>query len=315
MSPLYVGDANSTTQFLGIGQSPERPIENDTHAATWAATVSNNEGLAYVKISSMNGGAPFQIFSKYHSSEGFFCLAARWAGGDNNISNSGSTKFRWAVVKNPNYQHQNTYNDWGIAEHVFNETVDFSNSSDPTQSARTIMWNHTCQKTMWIFKNCDQTSDLVYNMAHNESMGQRMVSRGPDTGNDYFKNGAGGIVAGTQLINNLAAGSKVDSSFDNLYAGVSDGEAADAGSNDVCMLFFDNDNQFNVGLGLGWKRSGADSQYARAGGNSGQDPTFDTTDNNADSGGNYAGVLCENSSNGDMRNNADGVVSCLVKAF
>ena len=313
--PIFVGPQNTTTQFLGIGQSPERPIENDTHAATWAATVSNNEGLAYVKISSRNGGNPFQVFSKYHSSEGLFCLAARWAGGDNNISNSGSTKFRWAVVKNPNYQHQNNYNDWGTAEHVFNETVDFSNSSDPTQSARTIMWNHTCQKTLWIFKNCDQTSDLVYNMAHNESMGQRMVSRGPGSGANYFQNGLGSVVAGSNLINNTAAGTKVDESFNYIYAGVSDGEAADAGSNDVCMLFFVGDTGFGNGLGLGWKRSGSDSQYARAGGNSGQDPTFDTSDNNADSGGNHAGVICENSSNGDMRNNANGVVSCLVKAF
>ena len=171
------------------------------------------------------------------------------------------------------------------------------------------------QKTVWV--DGQKITDCTYSGKSSAGSADLHVGTRYSTGSgaNYFQNGVASVVTGDNLVNSTAAGTKVDESFNHIYAGVSDGEAADAGSNDVCMLFFDGDTGFGNGLGLGWKRSGADSQYARSGGNSGQDPTFDTTDNNADSGGNYAGVLCENSSNGDMRNNADGVVSCLVKAF
>ena len=110
--------------------------------------------------------------------------------------------------------------------------------------------------------------------------------------------------------------SKVDSSFNNLYAGVTDAEAADAPTNDVCMIWFDDAGSgFNNGLGIGWKRSGADTQWPRVSGSSGTTPTFDTTNNNTDSGSNYYGIICENSDNGNMKNRALSVITLLVNAF
>ena len=80
------------------------------------------------------------------------------------------------------------------------------------------------------------------------------------------------------------------------------------------MIWFDDATSFADGLGLGWKRSGAGSQWPRTGGSE-TTPTFDTTHNDTDSGHNYYGIICENSSNGVMKNRANSVVTLLVNAF
>ena len=81
------------------------------------------------------------------------------------------------------------------------------------------------------------------------------------------------------------------------------------------MILFDNDTGFADCTGMGWKRSGFDTQWPQVDGNAGTTPTFDTSNNNADSGGNHYGVVCQNSSNGDMRNVSNGVITMLVEVF
>ena len=72
---------------------------------------------------------------------------------------------------------------------------------------------------------------------------------------------------------------------------------------------------FADGSGAGWKRSGADSQWPRNGGSAGSTPTFDTSNNNADSGGNHYGIVCQNSDNGNMKNVSNGIITMLVEVF
>ena len=171
---------------------------------------------------------------------------------------------------------------------------------------------------MFKFANLDQTGsgDLVYNMANTESWSTRMKTRGYGGGTDYFQNDTS-VRTGSNLITNLAQGTKEGSNMDNIYAGTTDGEGASASTNDVFMLLFDADNNFSGAdtLGMGWKRSGADPQWPRVAGNGGTTPTFDTSDNNSDSGNDHYGIVAQNSANGDMRNVSDGVVTMLVEVF
>lgn len=319
----YDGSAWNAVNKPGPGESAGTAIENDNQASLWAAK-NSNPGFPWVKISGVDGGNgsgnAFQIYSEYTDSK-LFCLAARFAGGDNSASNSGAGKTRWMVCKNPNLTSSGNQNDWGSGTHVFNNTLDFSTGSDATstdKSARTALWNHTTSKTLFKFLNLDQSAsgDLVYNLAHTESWATRMKTRGYGGGTDYYQNGTS-VRTGTQLINNLATGTKEGSNMDNLYAGTTDGEAANAGSNDVIMLVFDNNNNFEGAdaTGMGWKRSGADSQWPRVDGNSGTTPTFDTSNNNSDSGGNHYGIIVQNSANGDMRNVSNGVITMLVEVY
>lgn len=320
----YDGSVWIAVNKPGPGESAGTAIESDAQAALWAGK-NSNPGFPWVKISGVDGGNgsgnAFQIYSEYTDSK-LFCLAARFAGGDNSASNSGAGKIRWSVCRNPNLTSSGNQNDWGSGTHVFNNTLDFSTGSDATdatKSARTALWNHTTSKTLFKFQNMDQTGsgDLVYNLAHTESWSTRMKTRGYGGGTDYGQNGADTVRTGTQLVNNLAQGTKEGSNMDNIYAGTSDGESASAGSNDVIMIVFDNNNNFEGAdcTGMGWKRSGFDSQWPRVDGNGGTTPTFDTSNNNSDSGSNYYGIVCQNSANGDMRNVSNGVVTMLVEVY
>ena len=247
-------------------------------------------------------------------------MAARFAGQDNNASNNGSGYMRWMCCRNPNLTSSGNQNDWGSGTHVFNNTVDFSTGSDATstnKSARTALWNHSTSKTLFKFIGLDQTGsgDLVYNLAHTESWSTRMKTRGPNSGTDYGNNG-NNIAVGTQVSNGVAQGTKSGSEMDYIYCGATDGENADAGSNDVVMLIFDDNNTFAGAnaTGMGWKRSGFGSQWPRAGGTS-NPTTFDTSNNNSDSGHNKHGVIVQNSTNGDMRNVSTSAITMLIEVF
>ena len=141
-----------------------------------------------------------------------------------------------------------------------------------------------------------------------------MKTRGYGGGTDYYQNNTA-VRTGSNLIANVAQGSKHASNMDNIYAGTTDGEGDTAASNDVCMLLFDNDTSFADCTGMGWKRSGADSQWPRNDGSSGTTPTFDTSNNNSDSGGNHYGIIVQNSANGDMRNVSNGVITMLIEVY
>ena len=317
----YDGTAWNAVNKPGPGESAGTAIESDNQASLWAAK-NANPGYPWVKISGIDGGNgsgnAFQIYSEYTDSK-LFCLAARFAGGDNSTSNAGSSKIRWSMCRNPNLTSSGNQNDWGSGTHVFNNTLDFSTGSDATdatKSARTALWNHSTSKTLFKFLNLDQTGsgDLVYNMANTESWSTRMKTRGLGSGTDYGQNGSG-VVTGSNLISNVAQGTKSGSDFDNVYAGTTDGEASDANSNDVCMIWFDNDTGFSNGTGCGWKRSGFGSQWPRVSGDDSQTPTFDTSNNNSDSGGGYYGIIVQNSANGDMRNVSNGVITMLVEVY
>ena len=349
MSPLYVGVANSTNKFLGnlasdpssgnaagdfyystseykykfydgsswdsidapsYGNDSNLPIENDTHAASWNAS-SGGEGFPWVKISGINSGNAFRVYSKYADGK-LYCMAGRWCGGDNNATNAGSGKIRWECNKNPNDNSSGNQNDWGSLTHVFNADVDYSissNKTSTTKSARTLLWNHTCSRTLWTFSGVDQSADLLWDMSASESMATRMKTRGPNSGTDYFRNDSGGIQHGERVDSGLRSGySAVDSTWSQIRIGITDGESVTAGSNDVFMIFFDTDNAFNNTNGVGWKRSNVT-------GNWGSSLTFDTSDNDTGAPSNYYGVVAENSDNGVMKNRANGIICCLVNAF
>ena len=317
----YDGSTWKKVNKPGPGESSSTALENDTQAAAWAGK-NANPGFPWVKISGVDGGngsgAAFQIFSEYTDSK-LFCLAARFAGSDSSASNSGAGKTRWMACRNPNLTSSGNQNDWGSGTHVFNNNVDFSVGNDATstnKSARTALWNHSTSKTLFKFLNMDQTGsgDLVYNMSNTESWSTRFKTRGYGGGTDYYQNGTG-VRTGSVLASSVSQGTKEGSNMDYLYAGTTDGEDNNANTNDCCMLWFDNDTAFSNGTGAGWKRSGADPQWPRNGGSGGTTPTFDTSNNNGDSGDNHYGIICQNSNNGDMRNVSTGVITMLVEVF
>ena len=324
MSPLFVGpanDSNSITSLVaGRGDSSDSPIGSNAQAREWAA-LNGGKGLAWVAISGFDGGRgtgnPFEIYSEFVDGR-LYCLAARFAASDSSNSPADNgNRTKWMCCKNPNATGSNDVSDWGSGTHVFNDIQDYSTNRDVNVSARTRFWNYTNSRTLFTFHAIDQATQqdrLVYDMAQNESWSTRMKTRGPSSGTDYWQNDQG-VQNGSILSNVVEWGTKLDSSYNNIYAGVSDGEANTADTNDVCMIWFDNDTSFNDGLGIGWKRSGADPQWPRVAGSGGTTPTFDTTDNGADSGNNHYGIICMNSDNGNMRNRASGIITLLVNAF
>ena len=324
MSPLFVGPANDTNSITslvaGRGDSSDSPIGSNAQAREWAA-LNNGKGLAWVAISGFDGGRgtgnPFLVYSEFVDGR-MYCMAARFAGGDSSTSPADNgNRTKWMCCKNPNLTGSNEVSDWGSGTHTFNEYVDYSKEADANKSARTLLWNKSTSRTLFTFHDMEQTDTqdrLVYDMANNESWSTRMKTRGPSSGVDYWQNGAT-LTNGSVLSNTIEWGTKKDSSYDNMYAGVTDAEANTAESNDVCMIWIDNDTSFNDGLGIGWKRSGADPQWPRQGGSGGTTPTFDTTDNSADSGNNHYGIICMNSDNGNMKNRASGIITLLVNAF
>tara|TARA_B100001093_G_C26695905_1_gene956885 strand:+ start:71 stop:1153 length:1083 start_codon:yes stop_codon:yes gene_type:complete len=317
----YDGTTWTPINKPGPGESSSTAIETDVQAQLWASS-NANPGFPWVKISGVDGGngsgAAFQVYSEYTNSK-LFCLAARFAGGDNNASNSGASKIRWSSCRNPNLTSSGNQNDWGSGTHVFNNTLDFSTGSDATstnKSARTALWNHSTSKTLFQFKNMDQSGsgDLVYDMSNTESWSTRMKTRGYGGGTDYYQNDTA-VRTGSVLASSVSQGTKEGANMNNIYAGTTDGEAANADTNDACMLWFDNDTGFVDGTGAGWKRSGADPQWPRNGGSGGTTPTFDTSNNNSDSGSNHYGIVCQNSENGNMKNVSNGVITMLVEVF
>ena len=246
-------------------------------------------------------------------------MAARFAGSDSSTSPADNgNRTKWMCCRNPNDTDSNEISDWGSGTHTFNEFFDYSTEADITKSARTRLWNKSNSRTLFVFHRSDQTNiqdRLVYDMTNAESWSTRMKTRGPGSGTDYWQNGAS-VQAGSVISSTVEFGTKHDSSFNNIYAGVTDAEAAGAATNDAAMIWFDdNGNGFANGYGIGWKRSGAGTQWPQVSGSAGTTPTFDTTFNTADSGSNYYGILCENSANGDMRNRALSIVTLLVNPF
>jgi len=324
MSPLYVGPANDTENIsslnAGIGDSSDAPIENDTQAVAWGA-LNSGKGLAWVKVSGFDGGRgtgnAFLVYSEVVDGR-LYCMAARFAGNDSSASPADNgNRTKWMPCKNPNLTGSNEVSDWGSGTHTFNEHFDYGREADINKSARTLCWNKTHSKTLFTFHDLDQTTQqdrLVYTMANTEAWSTRIKTRGPSSGTDYWQNGAT-LTVGSQLSNVVEWGQKVDSSYNNIYAGVTDAEANTAGSNDVAMIWFDNDNQMADGLGLGWKRSGADPQWPRVSGNAGTSPTFDVTNDSNGAAENTYGIVCANSDNGNMRNRNTGIVTILVNIF
>jgi len=329
MSPIFVGPANDTNSITSLGGennasrgvSSNYAIESNAHGREWAA-LNKGKGLAWVKISGFDGGTgsgnAFLVYSEFVDGR-LYCLAARFAGSDSSASPADNgNRTKWMCCRNPNDTASNHNADWGSGTHTFNEFFDYSTEADSTKSARTRLWNKSHSRTLFTFHVTDQTptsNRLVYDMTHTESWSTRMKTRGPGSGTDYFQNGQS-VQAGSVISSTVEFGTKVDSSFNNMYAGVTDAEAADAATNDACMIWFDDaGNGFANGFGIGWKRSGAGTQWPRISGSAGTTPTFDTTSNETDSGHNYYGILCENSDNGNMKNRANSVVTLLVNVF
>ena len=329
MSPIFVGPANDTNSITSLGgennasrgASSNYAIESNAHGREWAA-LNKGKGLAWVQISGFDGGAgtgnAFLVYSEFVDGR-LYVMAARFAGSDSSTSPADNgNRTKWMCCRNPNDTDSNEISDWGSGTHTFNEFVDYSTEADVTKSARTKCWNKSNSRTLFTFHRSDQTivqDRLVYDMTNTESWSTRMKTRGPGSGSDYWQNDTS-VQAGSVISSTVSFGTKQDSSFNNIYAGVTDAESANAATNDAAMIWFDdNGNGFANGYGIGWKRSGADAQWPRISGSGGTTPTFDTTSNSSDSGHNYYGILCENSNNGDMRNRALSIVTLLVNAF
>jgi len=324
MSPLYVGPANDTNITIGtqtgIGDVSNNPIENNADGRAWSNR-SKGKGLAWVKVSGFDGGRgtgnAFLVYSEFVDGR-MYCMAARFAGGDSSTSPADNgNRTKWMCCKNPNLTTSNNVSDWGLGTHTFNEFVDYSKEADANKSARTRLWNKNTSRTLFTFHDMEQadTQDrLVYDMSVTEAWSTRIRTRGPGSGTDYWQNGAT-LTSGSVLSSTVEWGTKKDSSYNNIYAGVTDAEADTESSNDVCMIWFDNDATFNDGLGIGWKRSGADPQWPRSGSNGGVSPTFDTTNDGVDAPGDMYGILCQNSTNGQMKNVSSGIITLLVYVF
>ena len=235
--PIFVGPANDTNSITslsaGRGDSSNSPIESNAHGREWAA-LNKGKGLAWVKISGFDGGqgsgVAFLVYSEFVDGR-LYCMAARFAGSDSSTSPADNgNRTKWMCCRNPNDTDSNENADWGSGTHTFNEFFDYSTEADITKSARTRLWNKSNSRTLFTFHRTDQTitqDRLVYDMTHTESWSTRMKTRGPGSGSDYWQNGQS-VQAGSTISSVVEFGTKTDSSFNNIYAGVTDAEAAGA---------------------------------------------------------------------------------------
>ena len=292
------------------GEDASSPITDYASAGLWHTNTGGDQ-LAWIQKSGINGGSPYQVFCQY-SNNYLWGAVGRWVGSDNTASNASGGKYRWCSCKNPS----NGDNDWGQATHTFNSNF---NKFTGGESARTRLWFEAqSNRTRVLFSGIvGHSNPLEYTMTDSNTWGTRMQGE-----SDYFRNDQG-VTTGDRL-GTHDSGTTGTPANDWLTIGrqVSDGEGVSATSNDVFMIVFceqqrwDN-NDWSAMNGLGWKRSGVSGQWPRHS-NQSQDPTF-WTSNHIDTGGNVSGdgfgVICEDSNNGDLRDNYDGKMILMVTLF
>ena len=267
--------------FMGAAKaaigSETNPITSDADMLEWKNAQSGGRigGPVWIKESSVNSGNAYEVYCEYKNSK-CQALAAVFASSDSTISNGQGGKERWLAVKDPNGD-----GDWGQGTHTFNDNFDFYGYSTNDKSARTRIWFELAKnKTYLKFIGHSQNDDLFYTMTTTKAWGLRMKGsgNGGDGSNDYFANGAGGEVIRTaSIITGVTAdggGTAVfqNSRWKNLGLGASDGEATDANSNDVIMIFANSTGSIGSGstsyggadqwTGIGAKRSQVSGNFA-----------------------------------------------------
>jgi len=270
-----LGTAKHAFASGGIIGSQDNPIKSDADMLSWTQTQTGGKvgGVVYIRESTVNGGAAYQVYCEYKNSK-CQALAAVWASKDSTASNwsgNSSNYQRWIIVNNPN----NNSNDWGTGTHTFNDTYDFWGYAANDKSARTRIWFELAKNNSYFkFIGHNQNNDLFYTMRSTKAWGVRMKdpSDGGDGSNNYFNNGGSPAVKvfNSTITSNVTAdggGTAVfqNSRWKNLGLGVTDGEATTANSNDVIMIVANSQGTIGVGdggfsvndgyTGIGGKRS------------------------------------------------------------
>ena len=265
--------------YLGIVKgeigSETNPITSDSDMLEWKNAQSGGRigGPVWIKESTVNGGAAYEVYCEYKNSK-CQALAAVWASSDSNTSPSGG-KERWLTVKNPHIS-----GDWGTATHTFNDNFDYFGYTGNDKSARTRIWFELAKnKSYFKFINHSQNDDLFYTMSSTKAWGVRMKGSGDggDGSSDYFNNDGGVVIRTASIITGVTADGGGTANFQsskwkNLGLGATDGEAASATSNDVIMIFANSTGSIGSGetnygandawTGIGAKRSGASGNFA-----------------------------------------------------
>tara|TARA_R100000005_G_C4989665_1_gene197292 strand:- start:408 stop:1364 length:957 start_codon:yes stop_codon:yes gene_type:complete len=213
----------------------ENPITNDAEGALWVTSNGGNSGPAYVQKAGLNGGNPYEVYCVYSSNK-LWVMAGVFAGNDSTNSSSGNGFFRWAPCESPS---STSNNDWGTLTHTFNDNYDFSAYSQNNRSARSRAWAELAtNRSRFYFFNQTQTSKLIYSFTsssaggENASWGTRM-----ETVSDYFRIGSGTVsVAANDIVGSVPSGTLQDTRWARLGLGASDGENANANTQDVIML-------------------------------------------------------------------------------
>ena len=270
-----LGTAKHAFASGGIIGSQDNPIKSDADMLSWTQTQTGGKvgGVVYIRESTVNGGAAYQVYCEYKNSK-CQALAAVWASKDSTASNwsgNSSNYQRWIIVNNPN----NNSNDWGTGTHTFNDTYDFWGYAANDKSARTRIWFELAKNNSYFkFIGHNQNNDLFYTMRSTKAWGVRMKdpSDGGDGSNNYFNNGGSPAVkvANSTITSNVVADGGGTATFQNgrwknLGLGVTDGEATTANSNDVIMIVANSQGTIGVGdggfsvndgyTGIGGKRS------------------------------------------------------------
>ena len=289
----------------GVFGTQDNPITTDAEGALWSTAIGATTGVAYVQKAGLNSGNPYEVYCIYTSNK-LWVMAGVFAGND--PTNGPSGFYRWAPCDNPN---TNNDNDWGTATHTFNDNYDFTSYNQNNKSARSRAWAELAtNKTRFYFFNQSQNGALIYTFASNSpgganaSWGTRMK-----TVNNYFYNGGGGErVAANDIVKSVASGTLTDTRWARLGLGASDGEAANANTNDVVMIVAQGTSSTghstqwgNSGdnfAGLGVKRSQASNEFP-------SNFTFNGT-----GGDSKAGVILNPGSyNGNIGFDTDGYIT------
>jgi hypothetical protein len=238
--PTFLG-AGRAGFFNKISSGPygtqDDPITDDATGALWAATTGgNNSGVAYVQKAGLNSGNPYNVYCVYSGSK-LWVMAGVFAAADTtNNSSSGNGLFRWAPCLSPS---STTGNDWGTLTHTFNDTYDYTGYSGSGRAARSRAWAELAtNRSRFYFNGQTQTSALIYSFTsssaggENASWGTRM-----ETVSDYFRLGTASVgLQANDIVGSVPSGTLQDTRWSRLGLGATDGEAANANTQDVIML-------------------------------------------------------------------------------
>jgi len=317
-----VGTAKHAFSGGGTIGTYESPIKSDADMLLWTQHQTGGKagGVVYIQESTVNSGEPYEVYCEYKNSK-CQAMAAVWASSDSTASNfSGNTGNyqRWICVNNPN-----GLGDWGQATHTFNDTYDFWGYASNDKSARSRIWFELAKNNSYFkFIGHDQNNDLFYTMRTTKAWGLRMKgsTNGGDGTTDYFNTDGGVQFANSSIISAVTAdggGTAVfqNSRWKNLGLGVSDGEPATNGTQDVIMIVANSTGTIGSGSS-DW--SGLNNGFTGIGGkrsqNSGQFPSNyawngTTPDNKA------GNILDPGNHNGNIAFDTDAAILMFVAPF